>query len=85
MHKINPFMLTTTLAKKIGEIEYAKILNDGNLMVRCADAMQMEKALKVKEIGKCKVENTGRVGARREDGCIGVITGVPMNVSMEEL
>lgn len=85
MKKVNPFMLTTTLAKKIGEIEYAKILNDGNLMVRCADAMQMEKALKVKEIGKCKVENTGRVGARREDGCIGVITGVPMNVSMEEL
>jgi len=29
----------------------------------------MEKALINKEIGKCKVENRGRVGARREEEC----------------
>ncbi len=43
-------MLTTTLANKIGDIEYAKVLNDDNLLVRCADAVQLGKALKVKEI-----------------------------------
>lgn len=45
----------------------------------------MEKALKIKEITKCKVENTGRVGLRMKDGRQGVISGVPINVSMEEL
>ncbi len=85
MKKVNPLVLTTTLANKIGDIEYAKVLNDGNLLVRCADAVQMEKALKVKEIGKCNVENTGRVGARMGGGSTGVITGVPISVSMEEL
>lgn len=85
MKKVNPFMLTTILSKKIGDIVYAKVLNDGNLMVRCADAKQLEKALKIKEMGKCKVENVGRVGDLRKVGCTGVITGIPTNVSMEEL
>lgn len=85
MKKVSPLVLTTTLANKIGDIEYAKVLNDGNLLVRCADAVQMEKALKVKEIGKCKVDNTGRVGDRMGGGSTGVITGVPISVSMEEL
>jgi len=65
----------------IGEIVYAKVLNDGNLLVKCAN----EKAIKVKEIGKLGVINTRRVGAGNGGGCKGVITGVPMNVGMEEL
>lgn len=85
MKKVSPFVLTSTLANKIGEIEFAKILNDGNLFVRCANAGQMDKALKIKDIAKCKVENSGRVGTRKKDGKIGVITGVPLSVNMEEL
>lgn len=85
MKRVNPFMLTTILAKKIGDIVYAKVLNDGNLMVKCADSKQLEIALKIKEIGKCKVENVGRVGDQRKVGYTGVITGIPINVSMEEL
>lgn len=65
MKKVSPFVLTTTLANKIGETEFAKILNDGNLLVKCADAGKMEKALKIKDIAKCKVENIGRVGTRK--------------------
>ncbi|XP_059813909.1 uncharacterized protein LOC132385715 [Hypanus sabinus] len=84
MKEMNPFVLTTTLANKVGEIVFAKVLNDGNLLVRCANEEQLEKALKLKEIGKCKVEYTGRVGARN-GGCKGVITGVPMSINMEEL
>lgn len=45
----------------------------------------MEKALKIRDIAKCKVENIGRVGTRKKDENIGVITGVPMSVTMEEL
>ncbi len=85
MKIINPFVLTKHLASKIGEILYAKVLNDGNLLVNCANEDQFEKAIKVKEIGKLKVINTRRVGARNGGGCKGVITGVPMNVGMEEL
>lgn len=36
MKKVNLFALTLALANKIGQI--ARILNDGNLLVRCADA-----------------------------------------------
>ena len=61
MKKINPFVLTTALASKIREIIHAKILNDGNLLVRYANEEQLEKALKLKEIGKPKVASTGRV------------------------
>jgi len=82
---INPFVLTKHLASKIGEIVYAKVLNDGNLLVKCANEGQFEKAIKVKEIGKLRVINTRRVGAGNGGGCKGVITGVPMNVGMEEL
>ncbi len=63
MKIINPFVLTKHLASKIGEILYAKVLNDGNLLVNCANEDQFEKAIKVKEIGKLKVINTRRVGA----------------------
>lgn len=85
MKMINPFALTKHLASKIGEILYAKVLNDGNLLVKCANEVQFEKAFKVKEIGKLKVINTRRVGARNVGGCKGVISGIPMNVGMEEL
>ena len=85
MKKINPFVLTTALASRVGEIIYAKILNDGNLLVRCANEEQLEKALNLKEIGKLKVASTGRVGAQNGGGCKGVITRMPMSVSMEEL
>ncbi len=37
MKIINPFVLTKHLASKIGEILYAKVLNDGNLLVNCAN------------------------------------------------
>lgn len=83
--KANPFGLTTSLANKIGQIEYAKILNDGNLLIRCADAGQMEKALKIKDVVKCKVENTARVGMGRKCVAKGVITGVSLSVTEEEM
>lgn len=83
MKTVNPLLLPTALAAKMEEIQYAKVLNDGNLLVRCKSEEQTDKALK--EIGKNKVVNTRRVGAQNGGGCKGVIMGVPMNVGMEEL
>lgn len=84
MKKINPFTLTTALANKIGEIIYGKVLNDGNLLIRCANENQVEKALKIKEIGKIRVESAGKIGTNG-GGSKGVITGVPVSVGMEEI
>lgn len=85
MMKLNPILLTTVLANKIGDIKYAKVLNDGNLMVVCKDEAQLAKALKVKEIGKNEVINSGRVGANKNRGCRGIITNVPFCLKMEEV
>ena len=85
MKKLNPLVLTSTLAKVIGDIQYAKVLGDGNLLVKCANGEQVEKALKVKELGKVKVVSSGRVGVRNGGGGKGVITGVHLSVDMEEL
>ena len=85
MKKLNPLVLTYTLAKVIGDIQYAKVLGDGNLLVKCANGEQGEKALKVKELGKVKVVSSGRVGVRNGGGGKGVITGVHLSVDMEEL
>lgn len=85
MKKINPFLLTKVLAEKIGDIMYAKILSDGNLMIRCKDEVQAGQAIQVKEIGKLKVVSSGRVGARNGGGSKGVISGVPVIVKMKDL
>ncbi len=68
MKKINPFTLTTAQANKVGEIIFAKVLNDGNLLIRCEYESQVEKALKMKEMGKIKVENSGRLGVKNGGG-----------------
>lgn len=80
MKKINPFVLTTALANKIGDIISASILRDGNLQIRCVSEEQVQ----IKEIEKIKVESTRRAGKRNVGGCKGVITGVPISVGMED-
>lgn len=57
---------------------------EGWQSMSCAKGEQVEKALKLTEIGKIKVASSGRGGARNGGGCKGVITGVPLNVSTEE-
>lgn len=72
--------------KSIGNIDFAKVLSDGNLLVGCNNEEQASKALKLKEISGVKVVSTSRVGeAGRAKGRKGVICGVPLNIGMEEL
>lgn len=56
MKKVNLFVLTTTLANKIGIVLNVKVRNNGNLLLRCGDEEQLEKVVKLKEIGKLQVE-----------------------------
>lgn len=63
----------------MGEIKYAKLLRDGNLLIGCN--------LEVKLMGVCivKVKNAARVGKRGVNGSKGVIVGVQVTVSMQDL
>uniref|UniRef100_A0A0E9RPP5 Uncharacterized protein n=1 Tax=Anguilla anguilla TaxID=7936 RepID=A0A0E9RPP5_ANGAN len=45
----------------------------------------MEKAKKMSSVGKAKVAKVVRVGEQRGGGCKGVISGLPLVVSMKQL
>lgn len=83
--KIDPLKLTRALKAQVGEIKYAKILRDGNLLVGCNTEVQVERARKLVGVCKVKVKTTARVGERSTSGNKGVIVGVPLNVNMKDL
>lgn len=85
MRAANPLKLSKELSLKLGEVDFAKVLPDGNLLISCKNELQAEKARGMKEVGKMKVVSTGRVGERRVVGCKGVIAGVPVGVGLREL
>lgn len=83
--KINPLKLTKIINKDIGNVEFAKVLSDGNLLVGCNNEEQANKTLKIKEIGGIKVVSTNRVGSKNKiSGQKGIIFGVPLNICMDE-
>lgn len=71
--------LPRVLRAQVGEIKYAKLLRDGNLLIGCN--------LEVKLMGVCivKVKNTARVGKKGVNGSKGVIVGVQVTTSMQDL
>lgn len=73
------------LAKSIGDIVYAKVVNECNLLIVCKDEDQLQKAVTVKEIAKLKMVSSGKVGANRDRGNKGVIGKVPMCLKMEDI
>lgn len=85
LKKIDPIKLTKILKGKIGEVKYARILGDGNLLIGCNNKDQMEKARKLTSVGKIKVLKVVRVGEKRTNGCKGVIYGVPIHVNVREI
>lgn len=80
---INPMMLTHELKKQVGEIAFAKVLQDGALMIVCKNEEQKNKAMKVKTVGKKVVTSSKIIG--QNSWIFGVIKGVPIGVTMEEL
>ncbi|XP_073730159.1 uncharacterized protein [Misgurnus anguillicaudatus] len=74
--------LTTGLKKACGEIEMAKVLRDGSLLVKCKDSGQREKIMKVQSICKKEIAEVRRFGER---GARGVISGVALGENLEDI
>lgn len=83
--RIDLLKLPRVLRAQVGEIKYAKVLRDGNLLIGCNTKVQVEKARKLMGVCKVKVKNTARVGERRVNGSKGAIVGVQVTVSMQDL
>lgn len=74
--------LTAGLKKAWGEIEMAKVLRDGSLLVKCKDVGQRDKVMRAQLICKkeiAEVRKFGERGARR------VISGVALDENLEEI
>ncbi|TDH16307.1 hypothetical protein EPR50_G00018610 [Perca flavescens] len=79
---LDPFKLTKIIKNQVGEVKYARILNDGNLLIGCNSEEQIGRALKLQAVGKIVVVKVVKVG---EQGSKGVIYGIPLAVEMTEL
>lgn len=66
----------------MGEIKKGKTQRDGNQMIICNNEEQ-ERAFKMIAIGKCEIASTVEIGKRK--GAKGVISRVPINVSVDEV
>lgn len=43
----DPLKFTKIIKKQVGEVKYARILNNGNLLIGCSSEEQVGKALKM--------------------------------------
>ncbi|CAJ1053399.1 uncharacterized protein LOC123975742 [Xyrichtys novacula] len=82
--KMNSFKLTRELTGKCGELKYARVLGDGNLLAECSTDVQEALVRKLTKVGESRVVRVVRVGVQGRR-CKGVITGIPMEVGDEEL
>lgn len=60
--KTDPLKLTKIIKARIGELKYARVLGDGNLLIGCSSEKQMEKTKRMSSVGKVKVAKVVRVG-----------------------
>lgn len=78
----NPLKISEALKSKLGNIVYAKTLQDGSIMVICKDEAQKVKALQIKSLAgytvKCSSWKERRVVR-------GVVYGIPTEVTEEEI
>ncbi|XP_041927035.1 uncharacterized protein LOC121690512 [Alosa sapidissima] len=79
---IDPINLTKIIKNQVGEVKYARILSDGNLLIGCVSEEQVGRAEKLQTVGKTKVVKSVKVG---DQGSKGVIYGIPLSVDMKEL
>lgn len=83
--KTDPLKLTNIIKAQIGEVKYARVLGDGNLLIGCSSEKQMEKAKRMSSVGKVKVAKVVRVGGEKVESCKGIMAGVPLMVGMKEI
>lgn len=51
---MDPLKLTTTLREQVGEVRYARVLGDQNLLVGCGDEGQVKKVKGIGGVGKVR-------------------------------
>ena len=59
--KMDPLKITKKKPKKrarVGEVKYAKVLGDGNVLIGCNTETQVDKAKKMVSVEKMKVTNS---------------------------
>jgi len=78
----SPIQLTKCVHKEIGEVLSAKKLRNGYLLVECIDEEQQKKAVKITKMNGQVVKG---VIASDKEMIRGVITGIPVKDSIEEL
>lgn len=80
---LSPMALSKELKKKLGEVDMAKILRDGSLLIICKTEEQKNKALKIDNMCKKIVNERKILGERKMKQ--GVITGIPIEEDLEKL
>lgn len=77
---VHPVKLSKAIEKEIGSVKGATCLSNGRVLIKCKDEMQKTKIMKLKTLAGDKI-NCIEVGSKKS----GVISGVPLNVTMEEI
>lgn len=80
---LGPIALTKDLMKKLGEIEMAKILYDGNILIKCKTEEQRNKALHIGNVCKKTVVNKKVIHGKM--GKWGVIWGIPVKEDLDNI
>lgn len=78
----NPIRLTKIISREIGEVRSAKILRNGALLIICRDEGQQKRAIRMNKIEDREVQCTL---ARSRKLVRGVVTGIPIRVSDEDV
>lgn len=64
MH-LSPTAISRDLKKKLGEVEFAKILRDGNLLIKCKSEEEKNKAMQIDNICKKVVSERKIIGENK--------------------
>lgn len=79
---MNQLKLTDALQKELWDIRHAEVLADGKLLVFCKNSEQRAKATKMQSLGGRLME---AFASGKKGGPKGVIYGVSLDISMEDL
>lgn len=77
---MHPVKLSKAIEKEVGSVKGAVCLSNGRVLIKCKDENQKAKILKLKTLGGGKISCAG-IDVKK----CGVISAVPLNVTMEEV
>lgn len=80
--KLHPVKLTKAIHDEIGHIKRARFLSKGKMLIEAVNRIQQQKILKMKTLNEVRMKSH-IPGANRK--VRGVISGVPVDISTEEI